>query len=127
MVARDKFWTAPCSGSSTRLELVDSYDTDIANCAYYDAFTADMRGDGKPLVVALDRTNHLVEFLAPGASAGKAWTSLMHFVLYEINLHFRGRKGDNNVREILARDFTGDGKPDLLMLVHDRILLYPQE
>jgi hypothetical protein len=24
-------------------------------------------------------------------------------------------------------DFTGDGKNDLVVLVHDRILLYPQE
>ena len=127
VAGREKFWTAPCSGSRTRLELVDSYDTDLQNCAYYHALTADMRGDGKPLVVALDKSSNLIEFLAPGASAGQPWKSLMHFVLYDINLHFRGRKGDNHVREIIAGDFTGDGRPDLLMLVHDRILLYPQE
>ena len=127
VVGREKFWTAPCAGSRTRLELVDSYDTDLQNCAYYHAVTADMRGDGKPVIVAFDKASHLIEFLSPGAGAGKPWKSLMHFVLYEINLHFRGRKGDNNVREILTGDFTGDGRPDLLMLVHDRVLLYPQE
>jgi hypothetical protein len=30
------------------------------------------------------------------------------------------------VREVLTGDFTGDGKTDLLLLVHDRILLYSQ-
>ena len=127
VVGREKFWTAPCSGARTRLQLVDSHDTDLQNCTYYQAVTADLSGDGKPLVVAFDKASHLIEFLTPGATVGKPWKSLMHFVLYEINLHFRGRKGDNNVREIIARDFTGDGRPDLLMLVHDRILLYPQE
>ena len=124
---REKFWTAPCSPSRTRLDLVDSYDTDLQNCSYYHALTAEMNGKGKPVIVAFDRTSHLIEFLSPGVTTGKPWTSLMHFVLFEINLHFRGRKADTGVREVIARDFTGDGRPDLLMLVHDRILLYPQE
>ena len=127
VAGREKFWTAPCSGSRTRLELVDSYDTDIQNCSYYQAVTANMSGDGKPVVVAFDKSSNLIEFLAPGASAGQPWKSLMHFVLFDINLHFRGRKGETHVRETLTGDFTGDGRPDLLMLVHDRILLYPQE
>jgi hypothetical protein len=41
---------------------------------------------------------------------------------------FRGR--DNAVpepREALASDVTGDKKNDLIVLVHDRILVYPQE
>jgi hypothetical protein len=41
---------------------------------------------------------------------------------------FRGR--DNAVpepREALVKDVTGDRKNDLIVLVHDRILVYPQE
>jgi hypothetical protein len=30
-------------------------------------------------------------------------------------------------REALVAELTGDGKPDLVILVHDRILVYPQE
>ncbi len=30
-------------------------------------------------------------------------------------------------REALVADVTGDGKKDLIVLVHDRILVYPQE
>jgi hypothetical protein len=30
-------------------------------------------------------------------------------------------------REAVIIDATGDGKNDLLLMVHDRILLYPQE
>jgi len=30
-------------------------------------------------------------------------------------------------REALVEDVTGDGKNDLVVLVHDRILVYPQE
>jgi hypothetical protein len=29
-------------------------------------------------------------------------------------------------REVVVADVTGDGKKDLLLLVHDRVLIYPQ-
>jgi hypothetical protein len=41
---------------------------------------------------------------------------------------FRG--ADNALpepRECAVADVTGDGKNDLIVLVHDRILVYPQE
>ena len=41
---------------------------------------------------------------------------------------FRNRRSDfPEPREAVIADFTGDGKNDLIVLVHDRILLYPQE
>jgi hypothetical protein len=30
-------------------------------------------------------------------------------------------------REAAVADITGDGKNDLIVLVHDRVLVYPQE
>jgi hypothetical protein len=41
---------------------------------------------------------------------------------------FRGRRSElPEPREALIVDVTGDGKNDLVVLVHDRILVYPQE
>jgi len=41
---------------------------------------------------------------------------------------FRGQRNDSlEPREAWIADMTGDGKKDLLLLVHDRLLLYPQE
>jgi hypothetical protein len=41
---------------------------------------------------------------------------------------FRRRRSDMpEPREALVTDVTGDGKNDLIVLVHDRILVYPQE
>ena len=40
---------------------------------------------------------------------------------------FRGVNAVPEPREALVTDVTGDKKNDLIVLVHDRILVYPQE
>jgi hypothetical protein len=48
--------------------------------------------------------------------------------VFEQNLHYQGRTGSNvEPREVVIADLTGDGKLDFALLVHDRILFYPQE
>ncbi len=126
LAGKERFRTAPLAGGRPRLELLTSYETDLKNCNYYMALPGDLNGDGKEEITAFDNTSNLLEVLAPAASAGQPWASLLHFVLFEENIHFRGRKGVENVREAFIRDFTGDGKDDLLLLLHDRVLLYPQ-
>ncbi|HEX2747894.1 MAG TPA: VCBS repeat-containing protein [Verrucomicrobiales bacterium] len=126
LAGRERFRTAPLSGGRPRLELVSSYETDLKNCRYYMAVPGDLNADGKEEITAFDSTGNLMEVLSPAAAAGQPWQSLMHFVLFEENIHFRGRKGATGVREAFIKDFTGDGKADLLLLLHDRVLLYPQ-
>ena len=125
-LGRDRFWTAPLTGARPALNLTASYETDLKNCTYFQVVPADLNGDGKEEMVAFDGESKLLEVLQPGGITGEGWKSLLHFVLFEANIHFRGRKGEENVREVLTGDFTGDNRPDLLILVHDRILVYPQ-
>jgi len=125
-LARTRFLTGSFTGPHSRMELAASYDTDLRNCAYFLAVPGDLNGDGRDEIVALDRTSNLLELLAPAAAAGQPWKSLSHFPIFEENIHFRGRKGQTSVREVLIGDFTGDGRQDLLLLVHDRVLLFPQ-
>ncbi|MDB6133152.1 MAG: hypothetical protein JWM59_1395 [Verrucomicrobiales bacterium] len=125
-LGRDRFWAAPLSGTHTGLTLAASYETDLKDCSYYHVSAADINGDGQEEIIAFDGANKLMEVLRPGGLAGEGWKSLLHFVMFEENIHFRGRKGEDNVREVLTQDFTGDGRPDILVLLHDRVLLYPQ-
>jgi hypothetical protein len=55
------------------------------------------------------------------------YRSRMFWKVFEANMHYQGRTGAKlEPRQIVLDDFTGDGRLDLTLLVHDRILVYPQ-
>jgi hypothetical protein len=39
----------------------------------------------------------------------------------------RGKGKEGQPRSVTIGDVTGHGKPDLVIRVHDRIIIYPQE
>ena len=62
------------------------------------------------------------------SNKSKSWQSVMHFRVFEKNMHYRGRQGgQREPREILVEDLNGDGKDDFALLVHDRLLTYLQQ
>ena len=52
----------------------------------------------------------------------------MRFKIFE-QKKFRDHETAGNIepREMKIADVTGDGKNDLVMLIHDRIIIYPQD
>jgi hypothetical protein len=54
-------------------------------------------------------------------------THVLQFPIYEESIFERDGGGGKEPRELALADVTGDGKLDVAILVHDRILVYPQE
>ena len=115
----------PLAGDVWEMTKLDEYDTPIKDGYLNDVVTGDLTGSGhKQLIFMETAKNHLdlVQFdknrkLVPG----DRWK------VFEQHT-FRGR--DNALpepRECAVADVTGDKKNDLIVLVHDRILVYPQE
>ncbi len=115
----------PLSGDVWDLTKLDDYDTSIKDGYLNDVVAGDLLGGGRKQLIFMETAkNHLdlVQFdtkrkLVPG----DRWQ------VFEQHT-FRGR--DNAIpepREAAVADVTGDKKNDLIVLVHDRILLYPQE
>ena len=90
----------------------------------------DLNGDGARDIVFSTDPQSLLGFLSPEAVPGSAGlgklSSRLTFPIFEERTFMRNQSGQGP-REIIARDITGDGKTDLVLLIHDRILLYPQE
>lgn len=113
------------SGDIWQFEELDGYETPIKDGYLHDVVSGDLNQDGRKDLVFLEVARSyldLVTFEAPHKLVpANRWQ------VFE-ERSFRQRRGtEAEPREALVIDLTGDGKNDLVVLVHDRILLYPQE
>ncbi len=126
LFGRDRFWWLPLSRSDYTPRTEHTHTTDLPDVRYSDVVAGDLNRDGQAEMVCIDPDKNLIEVL--GRSAGGGWESKMHFKIFEVDEHFRARRSQRpEPRETLIADVTGDNKNDLILLVHDRILIYPQE
>jgi hypothetical protein len=125
-LGRDRFWWLPGTAQDFRVESLFTYESDLREVRYGDVVMGDLNGTGRRDFVMIDPDRNLVEVLARGE--GLTARSVLHFRVFEADPHVqRQRAATPEPRETLVADVTGDGREDLILLVHDRILVYPQE
>ncbi len=117
--------TLATAGKVWEFSELDSYETPIKDGHLSDVIAGDLNNDGRKDLVFLETTKNyldLVTFEKPHKLVpANRWQ------VFEERT-FRSRRNDaNEPREAVVADVTGDGKADLIVLVHDRILVYPQE
>jgi len=115
----------PLAGDVWKLTRLDDYDTPIKDGFLNDVVAGDLTGGGRKQLVFMETQKNyldLVNFSAAGKLVpGDRWQ------VFEQHT-FRGAQNAlPEPRECAVADVTGDGKNDLIVLVHDRILVYPQE
>src|SRR5688572_12736442 len=113
------------SGRAWDFVELDGYETSIKDGRLNDVVTGDLNQDKrKDLVFMETAKNHLD--LVIFDKSGQLVPANRWQVFEERT--FRGRRSDQlEPREALIVDVTGDKKNDLVVIVHDRILVYPQE
>lgn len=125
---KDRFWWVPVGRSDLVKETVLTHEPPDGDRVYLMLESGDFDRNGTPELIALDALQtHVLEILrVAGSAARPKLESALHFPVFEANPHYRGRTGGNvEPREIAVRDVTGDGIPDVILLVHDRVLVYP--
>ncbi len=115
----------PLAGDVWDLTVLDGYETPIKDGYLNDEVAGDLDNSGRKQLVFMETAKNYLDLVFFNSKhklvPGDRWQ------VFEQHT-FRGR--DNAVpepREALVADVTGDKKKDLIVLVHDRILVYPQE
>jgi len=115
----------PLAGNVWDLAALDGYDTPIEGGYLNDVTTGDLTGSGRKDLVFMETAKNYLDIVRFDKNhklvPGNRWQ------VFEAHT-FRGTTDAlPEPREALVTDATGDGKNDLVIIVHDRILVYPQE
>jgi len=117
-------WLSLAGGAWDFVEL-DGYETPIKDGRLNDVVSGDLNQDGRKDLVFLETAKNYLDLVIFDRS-GRLVPANRWQVFEERT--FRGRRSDQpEPREAMIIDVTGDKKNDLVVVVHDRILVYPQE
>ncbi len=122
---RNKFGVVYTGQQNSQLKRIASYETKIDKAYFADVVVGDLNGDKKTDLAVIDTREHYVEILTQDPEAGLKHA--LQFKVFEEKSFSRTGAPGNEPRESKILDVTGDGRPDLLLLTHDRVLLYPQD
>lgn len=113
------------SGQTWEFTELDGYETPIKDARLNDVISGDLNNDKRKDLVFLEGARNYVDLVM--FEPPHQLVPANRWPVFEERT-FRSRRNDiSEPREAVIADVTGDGKNDLVVLVHDRILVYPQE
>jgi FG-GAP-like repeat len=115
----------PLAGDVWELTALDGYDTPIKDGYLNDVTTGDLNHDGRKELVFLETARNYLDLVS--FNARHKLVPATRWQVFEQHT-FRGASDAlPEPREALVSDVTGDKKNDLIVLVHNDVLVYPQE
>ncbi|WP_166830806.1 FG-GAP repeat domain-containing protein [Thalassoroseus pseudoceratinae] len=125
LLGRGKFAVLYSGGAKIELSELADYESPLKKVFFADAAAGDLNADGQADVALIDVRSHFVELLAYDSQNGLRHAT--HFPVFEGKSFSDSGAPGMNPREALLVDVTGDNHRDLVLLTHDRVLVYPQQ
>lgn len=113
------------SGSRAKLAEVGSWRPEVIQELPHELGSGDLNSDGLTDIVVLDAGTQTARILA--LSEARRILPATSFEIFESRIFSGGEPRNFEPREVQVVDLTGDGRDDLVLLAHDRVLLYPQD
>ncbi|MCZ6851594.1 MAG: VCBS repeat-containing protein [Planctomycetota bacterium] len=123
-IGNDGFAVIRFLGDRTVLREFASWRTDQEHRRQHELATGDINGDGFRDLISLDAGEQMCEIFT--FSESRQMLYAVGFEVFESKLFSGGEPREYEPSEALVADVTGDGADDLLLLAHDRVLIYPQ-
>ncbi len=125
LFGRGRFAVLYAGQSAPALNELATFETKIKKATFADVVAGDLNGDGRPDLALIDTQSHNVEILA--LDGENRPVHAFQFKIFEEKSFNEAHEGGTEPREAVISDVTGDGRPDLVLLAHDRVLVYPQD
>jgi len=125
LLSAEKVLVLYSGGSSPVIQEIATFESQLDKVYPTDVLAGDLNSDGKVDLAMTDVRNHYIELLDFEPQQGLKHA--LYFRLFEHKSFARDDTPDTEPREGLIADVTGDGRGDLVLLVHDRVLIYPQD
>lgn len=102
-----------------------TYETQLKGGYLGKAISGDLDEDALTETLFLETAKHHIEMVSWDSESRSRL--LYRWPVFETRT-FRNRRNElPEPREAMLKDLTGDGRTDLVLIVHDRVLLYPQQ
>jgi hypothetical protein len=120
----DRFGVLQTGRKGQRLKTIASFESKRSEARFADLVAADLNSDGVPDVAFIDLAEQMLEIAT--YTGEKDLLHALTFKVFERKL-YRGTGDVAEPRDIVAGDVDGDGRADLVLIAHDRILVYRQD
>ena len=122
-VSDDAFALVRLSGQRPTLETVAAFRSDSEDRLEHEIECGDVNNDGYLDMVVLDAREQMCQIYS--VSAARRLLLATEFKVFESRLFFGGQDLYQPSSAVVA-DLTGDGRDDVMLTVHDRLIIYPQ-
>jgi len=123
LFGKERFAVLRGRGARRTLEEIRAYETPARDAVLSIFGVGDLNGDGGPDIAIVDRGNRGIEVVSYSDANG--FKQMLRWPVYEKKLHDE-RRPEGGPHDIVVADFDGDGRNDIALLIHDRLLVYPQ-
>jgi len=123
-VGADGFAIVRFSGKRHAMNEIAAWRNDEEDRLEHEITSADVNGDGFTDFVVLDAGEQMVELFT--MSRAHRFLHAADFEVFQSKLFSGGDSREYEPRWAIVSDVTGDGANDIVLAVHDRLLIYPQ-
>lgn len=111
-------------GNRQVLQEIASWRTEVPTRVQHELAGGDVNGDGYADVVSVDAGEQMCEIFTFSEAERLLYGT--GFQVFESKMFTGGEPREFQPSQIIIADVTGDDASDIILLCHDRILLYPQ-